>query len=176
MKEGKEKDKVPRRPNRPLLVLWSLVLAALLVVSTALAVVLAPHADILNILLSKGDVTSESAVQAAQATADITEEVESEAVILLKERGLRAAVGHGQQGQRLRLHRRQTTSALAGPVRVRATSPRTWASTRALRTSGIQANPTLKAFYDANAKSSQQQALGLVGTDWNLYELPQSRL
>ena len=87
MKEGKEKDKVPRRPNRPLLVLWSLVLAALLVVSTALAVVLAPHADILNILLSKGDVTSESAVQAAQATADITEEVESEAVILLKNEG-----------------------------------------------------------------------------------------
>lgn len=81
MEEGKKKVKVPRRPNRPLLVLWSLVLALLLVVSTALAVVLAPHADILNILLSKGDVTSEAAVQASQATADITEEVESEAVI-----------------------------------------------------------------------------------------------
>ena len=58
-----------------------------------LTVVLAPHADILNILLSKGDVTSEAAVQASQATADITEEVESEAVILLKNKDAALPLG-----------------------------------------------------------------------------------
>lgn len=38
----------------------------------------------------------------------------------------------------------------------------------------IQANPELKDFYDKNAKSAQKTSTGMVGTDWNLYELPQS--
>lgn len=38
----------------------------------------------------------------------------------------------------------------------------------------IQANPELKDFYDKNAKSVQKTSTGMVGTDWNLYELPQS--
>lgn len=173
MKEGKEKDKVPRRPNRPLLVLWSLVLAALLVVSTALAVVLAPHADILNILLSKGDVTSESAVQAAQATADITEEVESEAVILLKNEGSALPLGTDSKVNVFGSTAGNNFS-FGGTGSGAGDESKNVGFYQGLESAGIQANPTLKAFYDANAKSSQQQALGLVGTDWNLYELPQS--
>lgn len=173
MKEGKEKDKVPRRPNRPLLVLWSLVLAALLVVSTALAVVLAPHADILNILLSKGDVTSESAVQAAQATADITEEVESEAVILLKNEGSALPLGTDSKVNVFGSTAGNNFS-FGGTGSGAGDESKNVGFYQGLENAGIQANPTLKAFYDANAKSSQQQALGLVGTDWNLYELPQS--
>ena len=173
MKEGKERDKVPRRPNRPLLVLWSLVLAALLVVSTALAVVLAPHADILNILLSKGDVTSESAVQAAQATADITEEVESEAVILLKNEGSALPLGTDSKVNVFGSTAGNNFS-FGGTGSGAGDESKNVGFYQGLENAGIQANPTLKAFYDANAKSSQQQALGLVGTDWNLYELPQS--
>ena len=173
MEEGKKKDRVPRRPNRPLLVLWSLVLAALLVVSTALAVVLAPHADILNILLSKGDVTSESAVQAAQATADITEEVESEAVILLKNEGSALPLGTDSKVNVFGSTAGNNFS-FGGTGSGAGDESKNVGFYQGLENAGIQANPTLKAFYDANAKSSQQQALGLVGTDWNLYELPQS--
>ncbi|WP_444328085.1 glycoside hydrolase family 3 C-terminal domain-containing protein, partial [Paratractidigestivibacter sp.] len=43
-----------------------------------------------------------------------------------------------------------------------------------LENAGIQANPELKDFYDKNAKSVQKTSTGMVGTDWNLYELPQS--
>ena len=150
-----------------------LVLAALLVVSTALAVVLAPHADILNILLSKGDVTSESAVQAAQATADITEEVESEAVILLKNEGSALPLGTDSKVNVFGSTAGNNFS-FGGTGSGAGDESKNVGFYQGLENAGIQANPTLKAFYDANAKSSQQQALGLVGTDWNLYELPQS--
>ena len=173
MEEGKKKAKVPRRPNRPLLVLWSLVLALLLVVSTALAVVLAPHADILNILLSKGDVTSEAAVQASQATADITEEVESEAVILLKNKDAALPLG-GDAKVNVFGSTAGKNFSYGGTGSGAGDESKNVTFYQGLENAGIQANPELKDFYDANALESQQQAIGLVGTDWNLYELPQS--
>ena len=173
MEEGKKKVKVPRRPNRPLLVLWSLVLALLLVVSTALAVVLAPHADILNILLSKGDVTSEAAVQASQATADITEEVESEAVILLKNKDAALPLG-GDAKVNVFGSTAGNNFSYGGTGSGAGDESKNVTFYQGLENAGIQANPELKDFYDANALESQQQAIGLVGTDWNLYELPQS--
>lgn len=171
MEEGKKKVKVPRRPNRPLLVLWSLVLALLLVVSTALTVVLAPHADILNILLSKGDVTSEAAVQASQATADITEEVESEAVILLKNKDAALPLG-GNAKVNVFGSTAGNNFSYGGTGSGAGDESKNVTFYQGLENAGIQANPELKDFYDKNAKSAQDK--GLVGTDWNLYELPQS--
>lgn len=173
MEEGKKKVKVPRRPNRPLLVLWSLVLALLLVVSTALAVVLAPHADILNILLSKGDVTSEAAVQASQATADITEEVESEAVILLKNKDAALPLG-GNAKVNVFGSTAGNNFSYGGTGSGAGDESKNVTFYQGLENAGIQANPELKDFYDKNAKSAQKTSTGMVGTDWNLYELPQS--
>lgn len=173
MEEGKKKVKVPRRPNRPLLVLWSLVLALLLVVSTALAVVLAPHADILNILLSKGDVTSEAAVQASQATADITEEVESEAVILLKNKDAALPLG-GNAKVNVFGSTAGNNFSYGGTGSGAGDESKNVTFYQGLENAGIQANPELKDFYDKNAKSEQKTSTGMVGTDWNLYELPQS--
>ena len=169
MEEGKKKVKVPRRPNRPLLVLWSLVL----VVSTALAVVLAPHADILNILLSKGDVTSEAAVQASQATADITEEVESEAVILLKNKDAALPLG-GNAKVNVFGSTAGNNFSYGGTGSGAGDESKNVTFYQGLENAGIQANPELKDFYDKNAKSAQKTTTGMVGTDWNLYELPQS--
>lgn len=138
-----------------------------------LAVVLAPHADILNILLSKGDVTSEAAVQASQATADITEEVESEAVILLKNEGAALPLG-GNAKVNVFGSTAGNNFSYGGTGSGAGDESKNVTFYQGLENAGIQANPALKAFYDANAKASQQQALGLVGTDWNLYELPQS--
>lgn len=149
------------------------MLALLLVVSTALAVVLAPHADILNILLSKGDVTSEAAVQASQATADITEEVESEAVILLKNKDAALPLG-GNAKVNVFGSTAGNNFSYGGTGSGAGDESKNVTFYQGLENAGIQANPELKDFYDKNAKSAQKTSTGMVGTDWNLYELPQS--
>ena len=85
--KNQAKAKVPRRPNRLLLVLVCALVAVVAVVSGLLIGLVVPHADIAAVFLSAPDYESQEVIDAAQATAEITEEVESEAVILLKNEG-----------------------------------------------------------------------------------------
>ena len=84
---GEKKQRVPRRANRPLLVVVCLLVVLVTAVSGVMYALVVPHLDIASPFVSKPDMTSEEVKSASAATADITEEVESEAVVLLKDDG-----------------------------------------------------------------------------------------
>lgn len=166
----KGKDGTPRRPRRLPFVLMVLV-SALVVLVTAVLVVASPYFDIATNFLNRPDQESASVQQASQATRDVTEEVEAEGVILLKD-----------EGDALPL----ATDAKVNVFGSTAGNNFTYGGTgsgagdestnvsfyQGLEDAGITVNPDLKAFYDENALSAED--MGVVGTDWNLYELPQS--
>ena len=84
---GEKKPHAPRRANRPLLVIVCLLVALVAAFSVVGYVLVVPHADLAAPYVSVADTSSEQAKSASAATAAITEEVESEAVTLLKDDG-----------------------------------------------------------------------------------------
>ena len=170
MEEGKKKVKVPRRPNRPLLVLVSLLVVALIAVSGLFWGLVNPHLDIVNVFTARPDATTEEYKQAAQATADITEEVESEGIVLLKNDGGLPLGGTTKVNVLGSTAGNNFSYGGTGSGAGHEDSNVTFY--QGLENAGLEINPELKSFYDANAVEATKY-LG-VGTDWNLYELPQS--
>ena len=170
MEEGKKKVKVPRRPNRPLLVLVSLLVVALIAVNGLFWGLVNPHLDIVNVFTARPDATTEEYKQAAQATADITEEVESEGIVLLKNDGGLPLGGTTKVNVLGSTAGNNFSYGGTGSGAGHEDSNVTFY--QGLENAGLEVNPELKSFYDANAVEATKY-LG-VGTDWNLYELPQS--
>lgn len=167
---GEKKPRVPRRANRPLLVIVCLLVALVTAVSGVMYALVIPHLDVAAPFASKPDMTSERVKSASAATADITEEVESEAVVLLKDdgalplsAGAKVNVFGSTAGNNFSYGGTGSGSGKEG---------NNVSFYQGLENAGIQVNQELKGFYDQNAPEAVKYAL--VGTDFNLYEMPQS--
>ena len=165
-----KKQRVPRRANRPLLVLWTLLVAIVAALSVAVYSLVVPHADVLSPFVSKPDMTSDSVQQASAATAAITEEVESEAVVLLKDDGSLPLAA----GDKVNVFGSTAGNnfSYGGTGSGSGSEEDNVSFYQGLENAGLEVNQELKGFYDENAQDAIKY--NLVGTDWNLYELPQS--
>lgn len=167
---GRRKDGTIRRPFRILFALMCLITAALVALNVAMFGLVFPHLDILQVFTSRPDMEKTSLVEASQATADITEEVESEGLILLTNNGALPLAGVDKVnvfGSTV-----GNNFSYGGTGSGSGDASKNVTFYQGLENAGLAVNPDLVSFYEANAVSSQD--MGLVGTDWNLYELPQS--
>ena len=171
MEEKKRKARVPRRPNRPLLVLVCALVVVVLAVSGLLVGLVSPHADIAAVFLSAPDYESQEVIDAAAATAEITEEVESEAVILLKNEG-DALPLDGETKVNVLGSTAGNNFSYGGTGSGSGNTENNVTFYQGLENAGLEVNPDLRAFYDESALDAIEYAN--VGTDFNLYELPQS--
>ncbi|WP_322154410.1 glycoside hydrolase family 3 C-terminal domain-containing protein [Paratractidigestivibacter sp.] len=167
--QTEKKERVPRRPNRPLLVLVCLVVAAIVAINMAFWGLLAPHLDIVNVFTKRPDTTTETYQQARQDTADITEQIEAEGIILLKNDG---SLPLANKKVNVLGSTAGNNFSYGGTGSGAGDESSNVSFYQGLANAGIEVNPDLKSFYEANAASAIDY--GLVGTDWNLYELPQS--
>ena len=169
--EKEKKVRVPRRPNRPLLVLVCLVIAAVTALSVAFWGVVAPHLDIVDVFTKVTDTSSEACQTASAATAALTEEVEAEGIVLLKNDGDALPLG-GSTKVNVLGSTAGNNFSYGGTGSGAGDESSNVSFYQGLANAGIEVNPQLKSFYDQNAKAAKD--MGMVGTDWNLYELPQS--
>ena len=167
---GEKKPHAPRRANRPLLVIVCLLVALVAAFSVVGYVLVVPHADLAAPYVSVADTSSEQAKSASAATAAITEEVESEAVTLLKDDGALPLAA----GAKVNVFGSTAGNnfSYGGTGSGAGNESNNVSFYQGLANAGIQVNEDLKAFYDQNAPESI--SYGLVGTDFNNYELPQS--
>lgn len=89
-KEGpsmKEKNQsAPRRPSKPVLAVMCVLIALLLVVNIAMCVLIPQNYDTINSFFAPGSDGDEVAA-VRQASADMTQQIESEGIILLENNG-----------------------------------------------------------------------------------------
>ncbi len=167
---GKKKQRVPRRANRPLLVIICLLVALVTALSGVMYAVVVPHADIAAPFTSKPDTSSADVKAASAETAKITEEVESEAVTLLKDDGALPLAGNAK------INVFGSTAgnnfSYGGTGSGSGSEENNVTFYQGLENAGLEVNQELKGFYDQNAPEAITYAK--VGTDWNLYEMPQS--
>ena len=82
-KDGKAATPV-KRPKRVLFVFMCILAALVATVTLAVGIFVSPYFDIAVTFTSKPDTSSEAVTQASDTTRDVTQEVESEGIILLK--------------------------------------------------------------------------------------------
>ncbi len=169
--EKEKKVRVPRRPNRPLLVLVCLLIAAVTALSVAFWGFVAPRLDIVDVFTKTTDTSSEACQTASAATAALTEEVEAEGIVLLKNDGDALPLG-GSAKVNVLGSTAGNNFSYGGTGSGAGDESSNVSFYQGLANAGIEVNPQLKSFYDNNAKAAKD--MGMVGTDWNLYELPQS--
>lgn len=170
MKEaGMTAAKTPRRPNRPLLVLMCALLAAVIAVTVLVANVASPYFGMFNLVLS-GAPQGEEVDQAKAATADMTEKIEGEGAILLKNEA--GALPLGGAAKVNVFGASSENLAFGGTGSGAGDESANVGFVEGLANAGIEANPELVSFYEEN--SVARADMGLVGTDWGLYELPVS--
>ncbi|MGN0286326.1 MAG: glycoside hydrolase family 3 N-terminal domain-containing protein [Atopobiaceae bacterium] len=160
-----------KRPKKFLFGLMCVVTTIVVAVTLVVGLFVSPYFDVVTTFVTKPDMSSADVQQASQDTRDITEEVESEGITLLKD-----------DNNALPLSGDQKVNVFGSTVGNNFTYGGTGSGSgntssnvtfyQGLKDAGLQVNPDLEQFYDQNAESSK--SMGLVGTDWNLYELPQS--
>lgn len=170
---GKKMPAKPvKRPKRVLFVLM-IVLSVLVVGATGfVGVVVSPYFDLVTTFTTKPDMESKTVKKASAATRAVTEQVEGEAIVLLKNEGNAlplAATGKvnvfGSTAD--------NNFSYGGTGSGSGDAAKNVTLYKGLENAGLKVNPELVKFYQKKAKSSKN--MGKVGTDWNLYELPQSK-
>ncbi len=164
---AKDPNKPVRRPSRILLVLLSVLVIPFLVALTVVSTVASPFMGLLNILTVT---PSGPEVEAAQvASRDMTQEIESEAIVLLENDGA-LPLGAGAKVNVFGVGSEQFVYGGTGSGSADESKNVTFL--QGLANAGLEANPDLVAFYEENSIAAAD--MGIVGTDWNLHELPQS--
>ena len=164
---AKDPNRPVRRPSRILLVLLSVLIIPFLVVLALLSTVASPFMGLLNILTVT---PSGPELEAAQvASRDMTQEVESEAIVLLENDGA-LPLGTGAKVNVFGVGSEQFVYGGTGSGS--ADESKNVTLLQGLANAGLEANPDLVAFYEENSVAAAD--MGIVGTDWNLHELPQS--
>lgn len=159
--------KVPRRPNRPLLVVVCLVLVLTIAINAVLIGVVSPYFDIIGTFTS-GAPETEQTEAAGAASAAMTQQVESQGIILLKNQG-DALPLDGQQ--RVNVFGSSSSNFVYGGTGSGAgDSENVVTFMQGLENAGLEPNPELADFYAQN--TMERKDMGLVGTDYGIYELP----
>ena len=160
-----------KRPKKALFVIMCILSALVVAVTLLVGVVVSPYFDVATTFTTKPDTESTEVQQASQATRDITEEVEAEGITLLKNENdalpLSGVTKVNVFGSTV-----GNNFSYGGTGSGSGDASKNVTFYQGLEDAGLSVNPDLKQFYDENATSAQD--MGLVGTDWNLYELPQS--
>lgn len=167
MKEKKEKkEKKIRRPSRIVFGLMSFLLVILIGVNTVVASVVSPYFGFLNNFLSEAP-TNEEALTATQKSADLTQEVEEEGIIMLTNNGSLPLNG-------------QTKVNVFGTGSIDFTYGGTGSGAgdasknvsliQGLENAGLETNKEIQNYYEENAKARENGEL--LGSDFGIYELP----
>lgn len=170
MSDSQKKERAPRRPNRPVLVVACALVAVVAVVSGLVYALLVPHLDIVSAVSARPDLASQEVVDASAATAQVTEEVEAEGAILLANDGALPLAA----GARVNVFGSTAGNnfSYGGTGSGAGDESSNVSFYQGLENAGLEVNPELAAFYEAHAPEAISYAG--VGTDWNLYEMPQS--
>ena len=162
---GKTKDGAIKRPSRVLLVLlWILVIPFCAVLAIT-ATVARPYFAMVNGIMAPNLSIEENRAEPRA----ITQEVESEAIVLLENDGV-LPLGSGARVNVFGVGIEQFTYGGTGSGA--ADESVNTSLMQGLRNAGFEVNEDLASWYKENTPDTA--AMGLVGTDWNLYEIPQS--
>ena len=163
---AKDPNKKVRRPSRILLwVLSILVLPFVVVLALATTVARPAFALLDEFVLAPNQSTEENRAEPRE----ITQEVESEAIVLLENNGA-LPLGSGARVNVFGVGSEQFTYGGTGSGA--ADESVNIPLMQGLRNAGLEVNEDLAAWYKENAPDTA--SMGLVGTDWNLYEIPLS--
>lgn len=163
----KNQAKAPRRPNRLLLVLMCALIAVAVALNVLLIGVVSPYFGIIGTFVS-GAPESQEIDEAGEASAALTEEIESEGIILLKNEG--DALPLSGDGKVNVLGASSEQFVYGGTGSGAGDSENVVTFLQGLENAGLTPNPELVTFYREN--SVARADMGLVGTDWGIYELP----
>ncbi len=166
MKEKKEKARKLRRPSRIVFCLMTVLFALVIAVNAVIFIIVRPYFGLINNFLSKKESTQEME-DTAQASRDITQEVEEEGIILLKNDGTLSISDPGKInvfGAGIKNFVYGGTGSGAGDSSTNVTL------VQGLENAGFAVNGDLVQFYEDNAQSTAD--MGLVGTDFSNYEVP----
>ena len=165
--EKKEKRKhIPRRPNRPLLVIMCVLLAIVVALNVVLEMYVSPYYGVIATALSAGP-ESDEIDEASEASAELTVEVEEEGIILLVNEDdalpLEGVTNVNVFGVGA------SDFAYGGTGSGSGDSENVVTFYEGLANAGFVVNEELVTFYEENAGSRED--MGMVGTDWGIYEL-----
>ena len=162
-------EKKIRRPSRILFVLMCLITAVVIAVNTFLWGFASPYFGFLNnIMNAKSVTTTEAAMAASKTASEVTQEVEEEGIILLK-----------NSASVLPLTEKKVNVFGAGSVNFTYGGSGSGAGDESknvtfyqgLENAGFETNAELKAFYEDNVHTTGgAEMIGYIGSDFNIYE------
>lgn len=165
---GKAKS-VPKRPSKPLFGVMCAAVAILLAVNIALVALVPPNFDLINSFLASGPAGEE--VDAARAdSAAMTQQVESEGIVLLENKGNALPLQNGVAVNLFGYGSRDTVFGGSGSGSGDSTNNVTLA--KGLENAGFQVNQDLVSFYDSHF--IERTGVGYTGNNFDINETPLS--
>ena len=162
---GRKKDGSIRRPSRIALFLLTVLVLPFVLVLALTTTVVRPYFAMINGILAPNLSTEENRAEPRA----MTQEVESEAIVLLENNGV-LPLGEGAKVNVFGVGVEQFTYGGTGSGA--ADESVNTSLMQGLRDAGLEVNEDLAAWNKEN--TPEKQEMGLVGTDWNLYEIPQA--
>lgn len=162
---GRKKDGSIRRPSRIALFLLTVLVLPFVLVLALTTTLVRPYFAMINGIMAPNLSTEENRAEPRA----MTQEVESEAVVLLENNGV-LPLGAGAKVNVFGVGVEQFTYGGTGSGAADESVNTSLMS--GLRNAGLEVNEDLATWYKDNAPDTA--AMGLVGTDWNLYEIAQA--
>ena len=168
---AKDPNKKVKRPKRLLFVLLTIVSAIVIAVTVVGVGVVGQYSGLINTFVNSGArAKCDEAAAASTQTAAVTEEVEGEGVILLKDDGALPLTGTTKVN--VLGSTAGNNFSYGGTGSGSGDTSKNVTFYQGLENAGLEPNPDLESYYDENAISAEDK--GVVGTDWNLYEIDPS--
>ncbi|MCR4871719.1 MAG: glycoside hydrolase family 3 C-terminal domain-containing protein [Atopobiaceae bacterium] len=162
---AKDPNKPVRRPSRILLWVLSILVIPFVLILGITTTIVRPYFAMINGIMAPNLSTEENRAEPRA----MTQEVESEAIVLLENKGA-LPLGAGAKVNVYGVGVEQFTYGGTGSGS--ADESVNTSLMQGLRDAGLEVNEDLASWYKENTPDTA--AMGLVGTDWNLYEIPQS--
>ena len=159
----------PRRPRKLPMVLMSILTALLLVFSIAASVLVPQYYDMINSFLAPGP-SGEEVSAARAASAEKTQEIASEGIVLLENKNGALPLESGIPVNVFGYGSRDTVYGGTGSGSGDSSNNVTIA--QGLENAGFQVNPDLVAFYDAHY--IERVGVGYTGSNFDINETPLS--
>ncbi|MBQ3300964.1 MAG: glycoside hydrolase family 3 C-terminal domain-containing protein, partial [Eggerthellaceae bacterium] len=162
---AKDPNKPVRRPSRILLWVLSILVIPFVLILGITTTIARPYFAMINGIMAPNLSSEENRAEPRA----MTQEVESEAIVLLENNGA-LPLGAGAKVNVYGVGVEQFTYGGTGSGS--ADESVNTSLMQGLRDAGLEVNEDLASWYKENTPDTA--AMGLVGTDWNLYEIPQS--
>ena len=162
---AKDPNKPVRRPSRILLWLLSIIMIPFVAVLVLTTTVARPYFAMVNGIIAPNLSTEENRAEPRA----MTQEVESEAIVMLENNGT-LPLAPGSKINVFGVGVEQFTYGGTGSGA--ADESVNTSLMQGLRNAGFEVNEDLASWYKEN--TPEKIDMGMVGTDWNLYEIPQA--